>query len=42
MMIKLLKLLKNIIDPSYWANKIGNKKGGVYEKAKNHHYANGH
>ena len=34
MIIKFLKSLKNVIDPSYWANRIGNKKGGVYEKAR--------
>ena len=27
--------LKDRIDPNYWANRIGGKKGGVYEKALN-------
>ena len=28
----MLKILKNIVDPNYWANKIGNKTG-AYDKA---------
>ena len=32
-MIKFLKLLKNILDPNYWAEKIGNKTG-LHNKAK--------
>ena len=32
-MIKLLKKLKDIIDPNYWATKIGDKSG-LYDKAK--------
>jgi len=32
-MIKLLKIIKNIVDPGYWAEKIGNKSG-MYNKAK--------
>ena len=31
-MIKLLKILKNIIDPNYWAGKIG-MKSGLYDWA---------
>ena len=31
-MIKLLKILKNILDPNHWAEKIGNKSG-IYNKA---------
>ena len=27
-------MLKNIVDPNYWANKIGNKTG-AYDKAHN-------
>ena len=30
----MLKMLKNIVDPNYWANKIGNKTG-AYDKAHN-------
>ena len=33
-MIKLLKKLKDIIDPNYWATKIGDKSG-LYDKAEN-------
>jgi len=33
-MIKFLKLLKNIVDPNYWAEKIG-MKYGLYEWAMN-------
>jgi len=33
-MIKLLKLLSNIVDPNYWASKIS-KKTGLEEKARN-------
>lgn len=32
-MIKLLKKLKDIIDPNYWATKIGDKSG-LYDKAE--------
>ena len=32
-MIKLLKKLKDIIDPNYWASKIGDKSG-LYDKAE--------
>ncbi len=32
-MIKLLKKLKDIIDPNYWASKIG-EKSGLYDKAE--------
>ncbi len=32
-MIKFLKLLKDIIDPNYWASKIG-EKSGLYDKAR--------
>ena len=32
-MIKLLKKLKDIIDPNYWATKIG-EKSGLYNKAE--------
>ena len=32
-MIKLLKKLKDIIDPNYWATKIG-EKSGLYDKAR--------
>ena len=31
-MIKFLKLLKNILDPNYWAEKIG-MKSGLYDWA---------
>ena len=33
-MIKILKSIKNLVSPSYWAEKIGNKSG-LYTKAKN-------
>ena len=33
-MIKFLKLIKNIVDPNYWAEKIG-MKYGLYEWAMN-------
>ena len=33
-MIKILKSIKNLVSPSYWAEKIGNKSG-LYSKAKN-------
>ena len=33
-MIKWLKKLKDIVDPNYWAEKIGNKSG-LYDKARN-------
>ena len=32
-MIKILKFIKDIVDPGYWANKI-DKKFGLYDKAK--------
>ena len=32
-MVKLLKKLKDIIDPNYWATKIG-EKSGLYDKAE--------
>ena len=32
-MIKLLKKVKDIIDPNYWASKIG-EKSGLYDKAR--------
>ena len=32
-MIKLLKKLKDIVDPNYWASKIG-EKSGLYDKAE--------
>tara|TARA_B100000963_G_C22245264_1_gene501781 strand:- start:101 stop:337 length:237 start_codon:yes stop_codon:yes gene_type:complete len=32
-MIKLLKKLKDVIDPNYWASKIG-EKSGLYDKAR--------
>tara|TARA_B100001057_G_C22262693_1_gene723823 strand:- start:212 stop:448 length:237 start_codon:yes stop_codon:yes gene_type:complete len=32
-MIKLLKKLKDIVDPNYWASKIGDKSG-LYDKAE--------
>ena len=32
-------MLKNIVDPNYWANKIGNKTG-AYDKAHNSKLAN--
>ncbi len=33
-MIKILKLLSDIVDPNYWASKIS-KKSGLEEKARN-------
>ncbi len=30
-----LTWLKDVVDPNYWADKIGNRKGGVYDKARN-------
>ena len=33
-MIKWLKKLKDVVDPNYWAEKIGNKSG-LYDKARN-------
>ena len=33
-MIKWLKKLKDIIDPNYWAEKIG-EESGLYDKARN-------
>ena len=32
--MKWLKKLKDIVDPNYWAEKIGNKSG-LYDKARN-------
>ena len=32
-MIKLLKKLKDIVDPNFWASKIG-EKSGLYDKAE--------
>jgi hypothetical protein len=32
-MIKLLKKIKDIIDPNYWATKLG-EKSGLYDKAE--------
>ena len=32
-MIRFLKFLKNIIDPNYWAEKIG-KRSGLYDQAR--------
>ena len=32
-MIRFLKFLKNIIDPNYWAEKIG-KRSGLYDRAR--------
>ena len=33
-MIKILKSIKNLVSPSYWAEKIGTKSG-IYDQAKN-------
>ena len=33
-MIELLKKIKDVVDPNYWADKIGNKSG-LYNKARN-------
>ena len=33
MIIKILKGLKNVVDPNYWASKIG-EKSGLYDKAE--------
>ena len=33
-MIELLKKIKDVVDPNYWAKKIGNKSG-LYDKARN-------
>ena len=32
-MIRFLKMLKDIIDPNYWASKIG-ESSGLYDKAR--------
>ena len=32
-MLKLLKKLKDIIDPNYWSSKIG-ERSGLYDKAR--------
>ncbi len=34
LIIKLLKGLKNVVSPNYWAEKIG-EKTGAYDKARN-------
>ena len=34
MIIKILKGIKNAVDPNYWANRIG-EKSGLYDKARN-------
>ena len=34
MIIKILKGLKNVVDPNYWASRIG-EKSGLYDKARN-------
>jgi hypothetical protein len=39
MIIKLLKTIKNVVDPNYWASEIGNKTG-AYDKAHNSKLAN--
>ena len=33
-MIKILKKIKNWVDPNYWAEKVG-EKSGLYDKARN-------
>ena len=33
-MIKWLKKLKDVVDPNYWAEKIG-EESGLYDKARN-------
>ena len=33
-LIEWLKKLKDVVDPNYWAEKIGNKSG-LYDKARN-------
>ena len=33
-MIEWLKKIKDVVDPNYWAEKIGNKSG-LYDKARN-------
>ena len=33
-MIKILKKIKNWVDPNYWAEQIG-EKSGAYDKARN-------
>ena len=30
-----LTWIKNAVDPNHWADKIGNRKGGAYDKARN-------
>ena len=34
MIIKILKGIKNAVDPNYWASRIG-EKSGLYDKARN-------
>ena len=34
MIIKILKGIKNVVDPNYWASRIG-EKSGLYDKARN-------
>ena len=34
MLIKMLKKIKDWVDPNYWANKIG-EESGLYDKARN-------
>lgn len=34
-LMKPFTWLKNSVDPNHWADKIGNRKGGVYDKAQN-------
>ena len=34
MLIKILKGIKNAVDPNYWAERIG-EKSGLYDKARN-------
>ena len=31
MIIKILKGIKNVVDPNYWANRIG-EKSGLYDR----------
>ena len=33
-MIKILKKIKNWVNPNYWANKVG-ESSGLYDKARN-------
>ena len=34
MIIKILKGIKNVVDPNYWASRIG-EKSGLYDEARN-------